>query len=87
MSSVFEQNKWTGPKFHDPWWKAEQWRYEHPLAAPKYLWRKALPGFGWASAAFGVYVTVEYFFLGGSGHHGHHQSSSHTDEHHTNNKH
>jgi NADH dehydrogenase (ubiquinone) 1 beta subcomplex subunit 3 len=69
MSSVFPQNKWSGPQHHDPWWKAEQWRYEHPLVAPKYLWRKAFPGFGFAALAFGAYVAVDYLLYSPNHHH------------------
>jgi hypothetical protein len=62
MSSIFPQNQWSGPRYHDPWWKAEQWRYEHPIIGTKYIWRRALPGFGWASAAFALFCAADYAY-------------------------
>ena len=60
--ALFPQNAWSGRRFHDPWWKAEQWRYEHPLIATKYTKFKALPGFGIATVAFVAYCGAEYAF-------------------------
>lgn len=58
MSSIFPQNHFPNPR-HDPWWKAEQWRYEHPVVATKHIWRHAFPGLGYAVVAFGIYCTGE----------------------------
>ena len=84
MGSIFPQNKWTGlPRYHDPWFRAEQWRYEHPVVAMKYNWRRVVPGFGYGAVAFAAYCVVEWAFFGGGGHghghggHGGHQAKAH----------
>ncbi|KAI3635737.1 hypothetical protein MIR68_006375 [Amoeboaphelidium protococcarum] len=85
MSALFPQNKWDGPRFKDPWYRAEEWRYKHPLVASKFTWRQLLPGFGYASAAFAVYCVADYFlFADKHGHHGHSHNdgkSSHGEKH------
>jgi NADH dehydrogenase (ubiquinone) 1 beta subcomplex subunit 3 len=79
MSAVFPQNKWNGPKLHDPWWKAEEWRYEHPLVAKKYFFKNLLPGFGYATVAFALYCTGEFIFnnVGEQKEDNHHKDNKH----------
>ncbi|KAI3656297.1 hypothetical protein MP638_005167 [Amoeboaphelidium occidentale] len=80
MSALFPQNHWNQPKYHDPWAKAHEWRYEHPVVAQKYIWRKAFPGLGVGIAAFVVYCVAEGVYnsaAGGSNGHGHGHSEGH----------